>query len=158
MQYSYFSVISVISVISLIKKCILFERVCSSPSPHPTQSWNSEKNARHTRPTIVCGVRGGVGSVWIGHFWVPKTLTFKMRLGAQPFLWKWVLFAWEWKMISIPKAEHLPLFWNKGPGKLGNMAYWKTPQICKIVPRLLSMIIGVKEEVKLKRQTGSCSL
>ena len=56
----------------------------------------------------------------IGHFRVPKTLTFKMRLGTQPFLWKWVLFAWEWKMISISKAEHLPLFWNRGPGKLGN--------------------------------------
>ena len=27
-----------------------------------------------------------------------------MRLGAQPFLWKWVLFEWEWKMISISKA------------------------------------------------------
>ena len=56
----------------------------------------------------------------IGHFRVPKTLTFKMRLGAQPFLWKWVLFAWEWKMISISKAEHLPSIWNRGPGELGN--------------------------------------
>ena len=37
----------------------------------------------------------------IGHFRVPKTLTFKMRLGAQHFLRKWLLFAWEWKMISI---------------------------------------------------------
>ena len=27
-----------------------------------------------------------------------------MRLGAQPFSWKWVLFKWEWKMISISKA------------------------------------------------------
>ena len=25
-----------------------------------------------------------------GHFRVPKTLTFKMRPSAQPFLWKWV--------------------------------------------------------------------
>ena len=56
----------------------------------------------------------------IGHFRVPKTLTFKMRLGAQPFLWKWVLFTREWKMISISKAEHLPSFWNRGQGKLGN--------------------------------------
>ena len=56
----------------------------------------------------------------IGHFRVPKTLTFKMRLGAQPFLWNWVWFAWEWKMISISKAEHLPSFWNRGPGQLGN--------------------------------------
>ena len=54
------------------------------------------------------------------HFRVPKTLTFKMRLGAQPFLWKWVLFAWERKMISISKAEHLPSFWNRGPGELAN--------------------------------------
>ena len=56
----------------------------------------------------------------IGHFRVPKTLTFKMRLGAQPFLWKWVSFAWEWKMISVSKAEHLPSFWNRGPGELRN--------------------------------------
>ena len=54
----------------------------------------------------------------IGHFRVPKTLTFKMRL--QPFSWKWVLFAWEWKTISISRAEHLPSFWNRGPGELGN--------------------------------------
>ena len=26
------------------------------------------------------------GAYGIGHFLVPKTLTFKMRLGAQPFL------------------------------------------------------------------------
>ena len=44
----------------------------------------------------------------------------KMRLRAQPFLWKWLLFAWEWKMIFISKAEHLPSFWNRGPGELGN--------------------------------------
>ena len=31
----------------------------------------------------------------IGHFRVPKTLTFKMKPSAQPFLWKWVLFANE---------------------------------------------------------------
>ena len=37
-----------------------------------------------------------------------------MRLGAQPFLWKWILFAWEWKMTSIPS------FWNRGPEELRN--------------------------------------
>ena len=30
-----------------------------------------------------------------GHFQYPKTLTFKMRPGAQLFLWKWVLFVSE---------------------------------------------------------------
>ena len=33
---------------------------------------------------------------------------------------KRVLFASELKMISISKAEHLPSFWNRGPGELGN--------------------------------------
>jgi len=41
-------------------------------------------------------------------------------VGVQPVLWKWVLFAWKWKIISISKAEHLPSFWNRGPGELGN--------------------------------------
>ena len=53
----------------------------------------------------------------IGHFRVPKSLTLKMRLGAQPFLWKWVIFAWE------SKAEHLPLFWHRGPGELGTLLF-----------------------------------
>ena len=68
----------------------------------------------------------------IGHFRVPKTLTFKMRLGAQLFLWKWVLFAWEWKIISISKVEHLPSFWNRDPGELGNgllLVVWSTKSL-----------------------------
>ena len=60
------------------------------------------------------------GQMTNGDFRVPKTLTYKMKLGAQPFLWKWVLFAWKWKTISISKAEHLPSFWNRGPWELGN--------------------------------------
>ena len=55
----------------------------------------------------------------MGHLRVSKTLTFKMRLGTLPFLWEWVLFAWEWKMISISKTEYLPSFWNRGLGGLG---------------------------------------
>ena len=43
-----------------------------------------------------------------------------MRPSAQPFLWKWVLFTWEWKIISISKAEHLTSFWYRGPGDLEN--------------------------------------
>ena len=49
-----------------------------------------------------------------------KTLIFKMRPSAQPFLWKWVLFAWEWKIIFISNAEHLTSFSFRGPGELGN--------------------------------------
>ena len=57
--------------------------------------------------------------VLIEHFQVPKTLTFKMRPSAQPSLWKWVLFAWEWKILSTSKAEHLTSFCYRGPGELG---------------------------------------
>ena len=45
---------------------------------------------------------------------------FKNDPSAQPLLWKWVLFAWEWKIISISKAEHLTSFWYRGPGELVN--------------------------------------
>ena len=52
----------------------------------------------------------------IGHFRVPKTLTFKMRLGAQPFLWKWVLFAWEWKWFPYQRLSTYPRFETEARG------------------------------------------
>ena len=47
-----------------------------------------------------------------------------MRLGAQPFLWKWVLFAWELKKVSISKVEHQinPRFETEAKGN-SEMAY-----------------------------------
>ena len=56
----------------------------------------------------------------IDHFWVPKTLTFKMRPSAQPILWKGVLFGRQWKIISISKAEALTSSWYRGPGGTRN--------------------------------------
>ena len=56
----------------------------------------------------------------IGHFRVPKTLAFKMRPSSQPFLWKCVLFAREWKITSISKVDHLTLWWYRGSGEHGN--------------------------------------
>ena len=70
----------------------------------------------------------------ICHFQIPKTLTFKLGLGAQPFLWKWVSFALEWKIISISKAEHLASFWNRGPRELRNGLLEKAQEL-----RLTSM-------------------
>ena len=49
-----------------------------------------------------------------------------MRPSAQPFLWKWVLFAWEWKIISISKAEDVTSFWYRGLGELGNGLFGNT--------------------------------
>ena len=50
-----------------------------------------------------------------------KTLTFKMRPSAQPFLWKRVLFAREYHFDS--EADHLTSFWYRGSGN-SEMAYW----------------------------------
>ena len=56
----------------------------------------------------------------IGLFQVLEILTFKAMPSAQPFLTVSVVFAWEWKIISKSKVEHLALFWYRGPGELGN--------------------------------------
>ena len=61
----------------------------------------------------------------IGHSRVPKTLTFKMRPSVQAFLWKWVLFEWEWKIISTSNAEPLSSFWYWDPGELGIGLYYR---------------------------------
>ena len=78
--------------------------------------------------TLCAGARhsflGDYSWIPVGHFRVPPGLCIKTRLSAQPFLWKWVLFVWEWKIISlacsISKVEHLTSFWYRGPGELGN--------------------------------------
>ena len=54
----------------------------------------------------------------IGIFWIPKTLTFKRRLRAKPFLLKCVLFEWDWKFIIMSMASHLASLWNRGMGQL----------------------------------------
>ena len=60
----------------------------------------------------------------IGHFRVPKPHTFKMRPSAQPCLWKWILFAWERKIMSISKAEPLTV---KGSEARGNSEMTNRP-------------------------------
>ena len=40
---------------SLLKQRILFEIFCSYPSPHPIQSWSSEKNSGYTRSKLFVG-------------------------------------------------------------------------------------------------------
>ena len=85
----------------------------------------SNFNFQQTKPCIKI-----ISSIWhlFSHFSramngpLPsfKNPHFQNEARCTTFLWKWVLFAWEWKMISISKAEHLPSFWNRGPGELGN--------------------------------------
>ena len=59
MQYSHFSVISEFSH----KKVHPFQTFLQFSLPPPYTKLKLEKNARHARPTIVCGVRGGIGPV-----------------------------------------------------------------------------------------------
>ena len=84
---------------------LLYECICKNAKTKTNnQRKNSVKNVNVTNKPLR----------------VPKTFTFKMRPSAQPFLWNWVLFAWEWTFISISKAEHLISFWYRGPEELRN--------------------------------------
>ena len=49
-----------------------------------------------------------------------KNSHFQNEAKCTTFVVKVSLSAWEWKIISIPKAEQLTSFWSRGPGKLGN--------------------------------------
>ena len=74
-------------------------------------------------------------------------------------VWKWVLFAWEWKMISISKAEHLPSFWNRGPGELGNGLLYPLPYIDKTCKLALHLRKDWREDSVIypKRNCSFCS-
>ena len=74
-------------------------------------------------------------------------------------VWKWVLFAWEWKMISISKAEHLSSFWNRGPGELGNGLLYPLPYIDKTCKQALHLRKDWREDLVIypKRNCSFCS-
>ena len=48
----------------------------------------------------------------IGHFQVPKNLTFKTRLSAKPLIWKWFSIIMQIKLIFTTKVSHLASFWK----------------------------------------------
>ena len=56
----------------------------------------------------------------IGHFRVPKNLTFKARLSAKPLIWKWFLTMMQIKLIFTTKVSHLTSFWKWVFLELGN--------------------------------------
>ena len=110
-------------------------RVPAAPGNFAIQG--KKKMLMHVGQTVAGGGWGeerevgmdAAGIDWciIGHFRVPKPLTFKMRPSAQPFMWKWILYAWEWKRIFMLKAEHLPSFWYSARGKLANSLFLTNP-------------------------------
>ena len=56
----------------------------------------------------------------IGHFRVPKNLTFKTRLSAKPLTWKLFLITMQIKLIFTTKISHLASFWKWDFLELGN--------------------------------------
>ena len=64
--------------------------------------------------TIINALRQMLPDKQVNDFRVPKTLTFKMRPMAQPFLWQQFYLRENKKSFSILKADHL------SPGELEN--------------------------------------
>ena len=56
----------------------------------------------------------------IGHFRVPKRLTFKARLSAKPLILKLFLIMMQIKLIFTTKVSHLASFWKWDFLELGN--------------------------------------
>lgn len=59
------------------------------------EKWQAVAMTTWTHSTEECKLLEDISG--IGHLYmrVRKTLTFKMRLCAKPFIWKWVLCAWN---------------------------------------------------------------
>ena len=55
-------------------------------------------------------------------FSVTLSLSIKVSLGAQPFIWKWVQFACDWNLISISKMGTKTRF-EKEANSNSEMAY-----------------------------------
>ena len=54
---------------------------------------------------------------FMGHIRVPKTLTFNAKVSEKPFLWKWILFAWEQNnFFRINGFAFSASLWNRFPG------------------------------------------
>ena len=60
----------------------------------------------------------------IGHFRVPKKLTFKARLSAKLLIRKWFLIMMQIKLIFTTKVSHLASFWKWDFLELGNGLLW----------------------------------
>ena len=54
-----------------------------------------------------------------GYFWVPKTVTFKTRLSAKPFLWKWASTSLALHADVLRSSSRVPLWGSNA---------WRTPK------------------------------
>ena len=104
----------------------------------PSGLYRSCTKLTHPSPRVL-GVQ-----ISIGHFRVPKNLTFKARLSAKPLIWKWFLIMMQIKLFFTTKVSHLASFWKRDFLELGNglfpyplrkswdsfiVIYWHLPDI-----------------------------
>ena len=63
------------------------------------------KKIRKFSRSVVLETASHKVSQQIGHFQVPKNLTFKARLSAKPFIWKWLLIMMQIKLINFSQQR-----------------------------------------------------
>ena len=85
--------------------------------------WNNSCGLFPVSCSFYCGLSTSLYLTLIGHFRVPKTLTFKMRLGVQPFLWKWVYLHENEKWFLYQRLRNYPRFETEARGN-SEIAYW----------------------------------
>ena len=86
----------------------------------------------------------------LGHFQVPKNLTFKARLSAKPLILKWFLIMMQIKLIFTTKVSHLASF-GKWDFWHSEMAYWENGGLGKNPSRVWQKLKWGDKEGKLDK-------
>ena len=119
---------------SLLKQWILFEILLQFSLPPPYTKLKLGKNSGHTRPTLFVEWGEGLDLCELENApetqKCPKTFVHNCSSknshfqneakSKKPFLWEWVSFAWEWKIIFTFISSQLTSLRNRGLEQLGN--------------------------------------
>ena len=121
---------------SLFKQCILFENFLAVTSPPTLYKVETRKKFWILASNIVCGVRGGVGPVWILEN-TPEMLKCPKTLHSFEIFLQFSLPSPYTKLKLRKNSGYTSptLFVGWGEG-LDLCEYWQTPQKCKSVPKV----------------------
>ena len=101
--------------------------VCKENRSRLNRNFNAQMFClRHNQPqpaNLLFKISVPSARLSLGHFRVLETLTFKMRPSAQPFSWKWVLFAWEWKSFPYQTLNTNLVLIQRARGNSGMANY-----------------------------------
>ena len=87
---------------------------CSSPSPHPIQSWDSGKNSGYTRPTLFVGWGEELGLCELENAPemqnCPKTFVHDCSPWIPLWTWAWTTsmdhpYFWRWILLEVFKTN-----------------------------------------------------